>query len=151
MSVECAYGFFCDIIGNIIPGDGSTWGQNYLAGEGVEFCKSSYYENVRGRIYMGMKVLATKFLRRVSRHCKFPASCQGNIITLCYNQYFSLFPAAKAVDQFCVVYCCMGPRPSHKRMQHSAQVRLGLKCIFPLFMGKKVHYYPRKKQHSQIL
>ena len=61
MSVECAYGFFCDFIGNVIPGDGSTWGQNYLAGEGVEFCKSSYYENVRGRIYMGMKVLATKF------------------------------------------------------------------------------------------
>ena len=32
-----------------------------LHGEGVEFCKSSFYENVRGRIYMGMKVLATKF------------------------------------------------------------------------------------------
>ena len=28
--------------------------------EGVEFCKSSFYENVRGRIYIGMKVLAMK-------------------------------------------------------------------------------------------
>ena len=87
-------------------------------------------------------------LTRLSRHCKFPASCQGNIITLCYNQYFSLFPAAKAVDQFCVY--CMGPRPSHN-MQHAAQVRLGLKCIFPFLWERKSTIYRAKKHNTQNL
>ena len=53
-----------------------------LHGEGVELCKSSFYENVRGRIYMRMKVLATKFplwkfSREMCRRKIYSESCQG--------------------------------------------------------------------------